>query len=378
MNYQFWYHPYFGKQHLHSIVEHYSNLTIKEFGKDVIDDTKINLIPFYWENKLVKSNKIISTDKFINLLKELKKLNFYLIGDFSGEAFEKYVDDVGIRNLDVISKHFDINKFFIIQNNFDIRDVVEIQYEKYKIKTIHLPYFILSTPIHMESYVSNLSEFDNIKKKKDFICLNRRVKKHKFLFLRELYDRNLLNKTNWTYVSNYVSEDLFNEGSFTKDVGISFYDFKPIQLAEDVYYGQDLDYKDEFLYTINPKWYFESKVDLVVETFNHRPCHITEKIIKPIYLGLPFVVYSSKNYLERLKQLGFKDYTSVIGDYDTNKISSVIDAGEKLRDVYDSNDIKEIINYNKSIIRNKNHLIGILNNTFYTQLNKLVESKSII
>lgn len=378
MNYEFWYHPYFGRQHLHTIIEEYSNLKIKEFGKDSIDETKINIIPFYWENKLVKSKKIVQTKNFKELLKELNKLNFYLIGDFSGEAFQTYSDDIGLNNLKVISDNFNINRFIIIQNNFDITDVKEINYGGYKIKTIHLPYFILSTPISMNTYISDLSKYQNLEKKKDFICLNRRVKKHKFLFLRELYNRNLIDKTYWTYVSNYVDKSTFNEGSFTNDMGISFDNFKPIQLTGDVYYGQDLDYKDEYLYTINPKWYFESKVDLVVETFNHNPCHITEKAIKPIYLGIPFVVYSSKNYLDNLKKFGFKVYTDIIGEYDSNDISSVIDAAIRLKNIYNSTDVIDAVTYNKNLIRNKSHLIHILHSTFFNQLNKITQSKTVL
>jgi len=378
MNFEFWYHPYFGKQHLHTIIEEYTDLEIKEFGKDLIDTSKINLIPFYWENKLVDSRRIIDTKEFSDILIELDKNDFYLIGDFSGEATENYSDELWDKNLNIIFSKCKKNRFLIIQNNFDIGEVKEIYYGSYNVKTIHLPYFILSTPIFMNDYISDLSQYENLEKKKDFICLNRRVKKHKFLFLRELYNRNLIDKTYWTYVSNYVDKSTFNEGSFTNDMGISFEDFKPIQLTGDVYYGQELDYKDEYLYTINPKWYFESKVDLVVETFNHNPCHITEKVLKPIYLGVPFVVYSSKNYLDKLKEFGFKDYTSIIGKYNCNNIDSVIDASIRLKDVYNKKEVIDIINYNKNLIRNKSHLVNILNNTFFTQLKKVTQPNNFI
>ena len=378
MNYQFWYHPYFGRQHLHTILENYSNADIKEFGKDLIDTNKINFIAFMWQNKLVNLNKIINREKFAKILKQINFFGFYLIADFSGEASNGYIDNVIRNNLYVISNNFNINRFLIIENNFEILNAKEIEYGNYKIKTIHLPYFILSTPLYMKDYIHDLSEYKNIKKKKDFICLNRRVKKHKFLFLRELYNRNLINNTYWTYVSNYVQEDLFKEGTFTKDVGLVFEDFKPIQLQDDVYYGVELDYKDEFLYTINPKWYFESKVNLVVETYNYSPCHITEKVFKPIYLGIPFVVYSSKNYLEKLRNFGFKDYTSIIGEYDCNNITSVIDAGIRLKNIFDSSEVIEISEYNKSLINDTEFLNKILNDTFYQQLGSITKNKKIL
>ena len=156
MNYQFWYHPYFGRQHLHTILENYSNADIKEFGKDLIDTNKINLIAFYWENKLVNSNKIINTEKFAKILKQINFFGFYLIADFSGEASNGYIDNVIRNNLYVISNNFNINRFLIIENNFEILNAKEIEYGNYKIKTIHLPYFILSTPLF--NYLMNMVE----------------------------------------------------------------------------------------------------------------------------------------------------------------------------------------------------------------------------
>ena len=100
-------------------------------------------------------------------------------------------------------------------------------------------------------------------------------------------------------------------------------------------YGSKLSYHDEFLFTINPEWYYRSKVDIVTETIlDEDAIHLTEKTFKAIYLGRPFVISASKGHLKALRDMGFKTFNSVINeDYDDmgsgGKISKVIDSGGK-------------------------------------------------
>ena len=212
MNFEFWYHPYFGKQHLHTIIEEYTDLEIKEFGKDLIDTSKINLIPFYWENKLVDSRRIIDTKEFSDILIELDKNDFYLIGDFSGEASENYSDELWDKNLNIIFSKCKKNRFLIIQNNFDISEVKEIYYGSYKVKTIHLPYFILSTPIFMNDYISDLSQYENLEKKKPNLDDDQTKKEILELVVQKSkfdYNKNLLEKIQ---NKEFTEQDFLNLG----------------------------------------------------------------------------------------------------------------------------------------------------------------------
>lgn len=119
-------------------------------------------------------------------------------------------------------------------------------------------------------------------------------------------------------------------------------------------YGSRLSYHDEFLFTINPNWYYRSKVDIITETMLYdEAIHVTEKTYKSIYLGLPFVVSATKGHLNHLREMGFKTFNSVINeDYDelTNKykIKRVIDAQE-LSNIFNTPEVLEICKFNQDL-----------------------------
>ena len=79
---------------------------------------------------------------------------------------------------------------------------------------------------------------------------------------------------------------------------------------------------DEFTKTgTNTDWadadlipaYSRSKIELVTETETNF-FFITEKTIKPIRAGIPFVIVGCRHYLKKLKQLGFKTFSPYIDE----------------------------------------------------------------
>jgi hypothetical protein len=60
-------------------------------------------------------------------------------------------------------------------------------------------------------------------------------------------------------------------------------------------------------------------IHLVAETiFNTKKTHLTEKILKPIVMGQPFILFSSPNSLSYIKQYGFKTFNRLWDEsYDT-------------------------------------------------------------
>ena len=65
--------------------------------------------------------------------------------------------------------------------------------------------------------------------------------------------------------------------------------------------------------------YCDTEVEVVLETlFDDNRWHLTEKILRPIACGQPFILASTPGSLEYLKQYGFKTYHDVWNeDYDT-------------------------------------------------------------
>lgn len=348
---QFWYHPTFGGTGIQTLLEHYYPNSFKLYtNESEIDSSIKNVITFFWEttsaiNLKSKSDK----DEFYKLISELSKFNFYFLADYSTES--NY--NVDLDRVDFITRIQSIlgslDNFILVSNNSS--DTNYIQYGPHKIKSLLFPHFLLSTPIEMEKYVGEIKTENKVM---DFLCLNRRMQQHKFDFIEGLWKRNLLNNTYWTWVSSYVTNPNIE---MLSDIGIDLNNFKSIQLDGDVMYGTELDTADEYLYTINPKWYFQSKVNLITETNAYdAPIHLTEKTFKPIFLEMPFVIFGSDGHLDTLKNYGFDTFEYLIGGYNTTSIQSVIGAGLKLLEIWDSSEVKDICKHNRSVLLNiENH-----------------------
>jgi hypothetical protein len=66
------------------------------------------------------------------------------------------------------------------------------------------------------------------------------------------------------------------------------------------------------------KLYNSSRFNLVVETSQcNNDFHLTEKTIKPLYVGQPFVVFADRHHLKNLRSLGFRTFGNLWPeDYD--------------------------------------------------------------
>lgn len=349
-NIVFWYHPLTGGSGVQYLMEHYFNNQFRLYNKDIVDTTKKNIIVFFWETKNDHTiNFEFKTNKpeFFQIIKEMNNLGFYFLADYSTES-NTFVDEERVQFISKLKEiGINLSKFYLVTNNSDL-NLSKSKYGEHLINYIHFPQFLSATPIEMNKYISDLETYKTNHPAKNFLCLNRRVHKHKFNFLKKLWKRGLLEKTNWTWVCNYINLKDFEDDDFVKYLGININDFQSIQLDNDVMYGTKLDKADEFLYTINPSWFYNSKINLVVESnpFN-RPLHLTEKTFKPIFLGVPFVIFASKGHLDKLREFGFDVFESIIGKYDCTNEDSVIDAGIKLSKVYNDESVIQICEYNQ-------------------------------
>ena len=70
---------------------------------------------------------------------------------------------------------------------------------------------------------------------------------------------------------------------------------------------------------LNQSWYNKTKYSIVVESKIDK-IFITEKILKPLAFGHPFIVWSAPGILERLRNFGFKTFDNCIDEsYDLEK-----------------------------------------------------------
>ena len=382
MKTEFWFTDIFKGSGIQEMLEKIDNtISFKNVDVHPVDPNKLNLLVFVWET----SPKIPYTDyttsfEFIELLKRLQSQNFYFMADFSREAHNRK-DDLSITFLKSLkSNMIDVNRLILVKNDSLKIGLHKIKYENFVLNTFFFPHFFLSTYNHLSQYIIPTSEKPKIEPDKRFLCLNRRVFFHKYQVIKELFDRGLLDETRLTWVDNYTPLKMIDLDLAHK-LKLNGLEFKSIQLEGDVMYGSRLSYHDEFLFTINPEWYYKSKVDIITETMLYdEAIHITEKTYKSIYLGLPFVVSATKGHLKHLRDMGFKTFDSIINeDYDEmsgkNKVKHVVDAAIELSNVYDYPEVSEICKFNKELYFNPEFRKRICKELFLDRLHE-IEIKS--
>jgi hypothetical protein len=345
----------------------------KNIDTDSIDQTKLNFLVFQLETEWTNSERVVLThsNEFIGLLIKLQTNNFYFIADNTGCA-DHWVDKLSLNFHSLLHKNMiNFNRLIIANNDSSIVGINKVKYGSHIMNTCFFPNFFLSTYNNLKSYVTDLNP--NTVPDKKFLCLNRRMVNEKYKIIDGLYNMGLLNDTRFTWVANYTNKDILNK-DLLNEIKIDVDNFKPIQLEDDVMYGGDL-IMEEYLYTINPKWYYKSKVNIIAETMLYpNLIHMTEKTWKAIYLGVPFVIYSpSKHYLKTLRDMGFKTFDSVINeDYDEmdgdHKIKHIIDSAVDLSNVYNSKEVLDICKFNQDLYFNKEYRKDILNKTFLNYL----------
>ena len=356
METEFWFTDIFKGSGIQEMLEKIdTNISFKNVDTDVIDSNKLNLLVFVWETSpKLPYTTYTTSDEFIDLLKKLQDKKFYFMADFSREAHNR-VDNLSLSFLNKLkSNGIDINRLVLVKNDSLKIGLHKMKYENFTLNTFFFPHFFLSTYNHLNQYIDKNNKKNTIEPDKNFLCLNRRVFYHKYQMIEELFNRGLLDETRLTWVDNYTPLKIIDLDLAYK-LKINGLEFKSIQLEGDVMYGSRLSYHDEFLFTINPEWYYKSKVDIITETMLYdEAIHITEKTYKSIYLGLPFVVSATKGHLKHLRDMGFQTFNSVINeDYDNmtgkNKVKHVVDAAIELSKIYNTPEVLEICQFNKEL-----------------------------
>jgi len=366
--FKFWFHPMIGGTGIQSLLESYYNINFEEYDLSKIDKSKKNVFVFFWETSIsINLEHKTNTQSFFDLLKELNELDFYFLADYTTES-NYHIDEERVQFLNKLSEYIRLNKFYLVTNNSDVR---EIQYDKHLINHLHFPHFLLATPLKMSEYIDEISHHEASEPTKDFLCLNRRVHAHKFKFVNRLSERGLLPYTNLSLVVNKTNPNLMRGSSLVTELNIDIDNFQSIQLENDVMYGNEFDTADQHLYTINPKWYFDSKVNIVIETnVGDSPTHLTEKTFKPIYLERPFVIYGTKLHLKKLNEFGFNTFVDDIGEYDCTNIDSVIDAAIKLSLSYSKEEVIKKCKWNRQVLMDYSSSRNIINEYFLKNLIK--------
>ena len=382
MEIQFWYCGALPNTNIKNSIEKIDNtILFKNIYIDEIDPTKLNflvlLLETEWTNSSNSNVAHTHTKEFMELMVKLQSNNFYFMLDNSGEA-ELWVDGLSSKFFDLLNKNkIDFNRLIVINNDSSKIGLNKTRYGNFILNTCFFPNFFLSTYNQMNEYVT-INE--GIKPDKKFLCLNRRMNLQKYQIIEELFNKGLIKDTRFTWVRNLVPINKISK-ELILEYNIDVNNFKSIQLEGDVMYGSDLSRHDEFLFTINPNWYYKSKVNIITETTLYKnSIHLTEKTWKALYMGIPFVIYSpSRNYLKTLRDMGFKTFNSVINeDYDSiignDKITQIINSAEELVTIYNTREVLDICRFNQELYFNFEHRKRIYEEGF---LNKIHDVQNL-
>ena len=385
MEVQFWYSDMVPKSGIQFSIENlYNTTSFKNIDTNIVNTSNLNFLFFNWETKWAFPNTYHThSDAFIELLIKLQKQNFYFISDYTPEAHNR-PDDLSLSFLNKLKLNgIDINRLIVANNNSNKVGLHKVPYGNFILNVCFFPYFYLHTYVALKNDIKDITINNTITPDKDFLCLNRRMHHHKYKIIQELFNRGLLDNTRFSWVDNKDTRNFLNKELVTY-LNIDVNNFKAIQLEDDIMYGSELSRHEEYLYTINPNWYYKSKVNIITETnFNESEIHITEKTWKAIYLGVPFVISASKYHLKTLRGMGFKTFDSVINEeYDemvggVDKIKEIIKSANELANVYNSTEVLEICRFNQQKYFDIDHRKNMVKTLFLDYLYDIQKEQSL-
>lgn len=175
-------------------------------------------------------------------------------------------------------------------------------------------FFGVDTTLGYRSEEIKIEELNTFRNKK-FLSFNRTVdKEHRFSLLHD-------------YLTNDFSDSYF---SFLTLEGVHCTPFQNEHLTIQEYLEKipiELDTNKKFNFTVSNTMrkdlFLDSCINLVTETsYKNNELFISEKILKPILNYQPFIVLGPVNYLNELKNLGFKTFSDFWDEsYDSIKKS---------------------------------------------------------
>ncbi len=356
------------------------------FDYDSIDETKYNFLVVNWSRFFpeyytepigrieYQKQGFIFTKKFFEIATKLSAKGFNFVIDDVMEAdtyitpelvfFLEKFKEIGIKNDKLV---------WVYNNSSDLKGSI-VNIRDFKVKTLHFPHFFVSTLFELPEPTNK-----NFEKEKDFLILNRRFSLGKYKLLKKLEERSLLDKSIYTILSILPELDGINT-------------FEPISLKDDIASVEDVLKDDTYLYRLNTESFFKTKVNIVAETFLENRdrerfndiIHITEKTWKPIYMGVPFVISASNKHIERLHQFGFKTFNTIINeDYDLEenidvKLDKIIYSAIQLAERYNTKEVLDIIEYNKTLFKDIEHKRKIVETFFLTSFENIFKIQNKI
>ena len=140
-------------------------------------------------------------------------------------------------------------------------------------------------------------------KKKSFMCLNGKDKKHRRHMLRTIYEHDLKEHGSISYVCyDGIDSTLNNDAIGGDDL--------PIILDQSIHQVRK---NDRYM---NPELYNNCWINIVTEAFPHveQDLFITEKTFKPMLQLQPFLIQGNRHTLKKLREFGYKTFPTLFDE----------------------------------------------------------------
>lgn len=317
----------------------------------------------------------------------ITKFNFVKDGIPIYDIFEIYSNvDLEFKNLNIIVVET-LRQFLSIQDKLDSNKKYILfsesfwHKEKYKTKIdyelVYVPWDIidcqnrLANRSNLYFHLLDLDIFSKYNPNFDFLCLVGRSKPWRDMFVSKLESRfNLANS-----LTSYYGKCIGNQSLLDIDIPYertnSKFEFEnkfysPISIS-------DTDYKYNLSYFTKNELFYKTKFSVVVETEAElEEYHVTEKTLKCLMLGHPFVVIGTPKYLQFLHDMGFTTYEEIFDEgYDSilninDRMDCVLDTIDFLQSkTFDITKLQEIQQ------KNLNALIRLRHKETYEKFLKL-------
>lgn len=277
--------------------------------------------------------------------------------------------------IDLISlKKFDLSKQYIIFSE-SWWDEKKYQWTGFNYSLVYVSWEIndiknrLANASNLYHYLLDIDVPKKYNPIYDFLCLAGRGKPWRDTFISKLKSQVDLSNS----LSSYFGESLGHSDLINLDISYS----RSRQNFEKEFYSPIGDSKHKYVlsYFTKPELFTHTKFSVVVETeAENNEFHITEKTLKCLVLGHPFVIMGTHKYVEFLKDLGFMTCDHLFSEtYDNlsdlnSRMDAVIDLVKELKTHYTFNR-SDLISMQTHNIRN---LFRLKDNLTYTKFLNLL------
>jgi len=389
-----------------NIIESYKDIEYREFDAYEQPTTGLALLmrEFTHTNDIwycmITLHKSLRDKSFIELMGEetYRKViskSAYLVIDLPFEPFYDCID--AIYEVLIENNNIPPSQIILMSNMYDAYAYNLETAKKHNSNPINIFYFsaleyMLSQYMnshHPKGYANKFYPKKLVKDKvypKSFLCLNRRWRPHRPLFILLLWFYKLLDKgyvsfgpsgdnskDNWDYIydglkcATWSNAELFkiideNEQNI-KHIPFMYLDIEDLHMNQaDVTTSADVYYENSY-FSVIPETTFYYKENSINSRF------ITEKTYKAIAMKHPFVLLTIPKSLELLKHLGYKTFSPYIDESydqeldDNKRLLMIIKEVDRLANLNKEQlenfieNVLPICEHNYNLLRNKTKFI---------------------